>query len=90
MLAQISYKKFKISENFVKNFDFGEIFEKFRFKQNVRKFREISISVKISRNFDLGQNFGENFQKFSILTKFRKNFEFCQIFEKFRFFRKSS
>ena len=62
----------------------GEIFEKFRFKQNVRKFREISISVKISKYFD----FGENIQKFLILIKFRKNFEFYHIFEKFRFFLK--
>ena len=87
MLGQISYKiRFysKFPNISKKKFDFGEIFEKFRFKQNVRKFPEISISVKISKYFD----FCETFQKFSNLIKFRKNFAFYQIFEKFRFFRK--
>ena len=74
---------------FSKNFDFGQ-----NFPRIPGKFRTISIFVKFSKNFYFGQNF-ENYvcgkiieKKFDFWTKFYKiatNFDFSEIFDKFRF-----
>ena len=58
------------------NIDLGEIFEKYRFGSNFRKFE----------NFDFGEifekfQFWSKFLKISILVKFSKNFVLVEIYE---------
>ena len=86
-LGQI-FETFRFRSKFSKNFDFLEI----------RNFAKISILVKFSKKFRFWSTFAnsyktvdfcENFQKNSVLVKFSKNFDLSQIFEEFRFFRKS-
>ena len=86
-------KKCRFWWKFRITFDFGEIFEKFRF---VREVGKISILVKFSKSSNLVKIVVISI--FAFLSYFPKNFDFGQnswkisilvkYFEKFRFFRK--
>ena len=70
------FRKIFIFVIFSTNFDFCQIFEKFRVCSKFPK-----NFWKISKNIDLGQNF----RKIWISSKIPNNFDFSQIFDKYRF-----
>ena len=76
-------------ENFEKNYDFSQIFEKFRFRS---KFPKITISFKNLEIFQLSEplenfDFGKIFKKFRFWSNFRKISFLVKIFENFEKFR---
>ena len=84
-------RKISILVKFLKNFDFGQNFEKLCFCSNFRKnfyFRQNCGKFLFWLNFPKISFFGQNFRKFrkiSILVKFPTNIDLSQIFEKFGF-----
>ena len=95
MIFGLNFRKFRkisILVKFSTNFDFCQIFEKFRVCSKFSK-----NFWKISKNIDLGQifekfRFGQNFRKICVSSKIpnnfdlgqSKNFDFGQIIGKFR------
>ena len=67
------FRKISILVKFSRNLDFGQIFEKFRFRWNIRK------------NFDFRQNIQKFRKNFDFDLIFRKISIFLENFEKFGF-----
>ena len=84
-------RKISILVKFLKNFDFGQNFEKLCFCSNFRKkidFPQNCRKFLFWLNFPKISFFDQNFWKFrkiSILVKFSTNIDLSQIFEKFGF-----